>query len=50
MVVWLELAVPFHSAPGVFHAKLEFHVNGTGMVQDFGKLGWFVARTKDVIS
>ena len=37
MVVWLELAVPFHSAPGVeeFHTTPEFHVNGSGMGPDF---------------
>jgi hypothetical protein len=36
MVVWLVLAVPFHSAPGVeeFHTKPEFHVNGSGMGPD----------------
>jgi len=33
MVVWLVLAEPFHSAPGVeeFHTNPEFHVNGSGM-------------------
>jgi hypothetical protein len=36
MVVWLVLAVPFHSAPGVeeFHTTPEFHVNGSGMGPD----------------
>ena len=36
MVVWLVLAVPFHSAPGVeeFHTTPEFHVNGSGMGMD----------------
>jgi hypothetical protein len=31
MVVWLVFADPFHTAPGAFHTKLEFHVNGCGM-------------------
>jgi hypothetical protein len=37
MVVWLVLAEPFHSAPGVeeFHTTPEFHVNGSGMGTDF---------------
>jgi hypothetical protein len=39
MVVWLKLAVPFHSAPGVeeFHTTPEFHVNGSGMGMDFAR-------------
>jgi hypothetical protein len=46
MVVWLELAVPFHSAPGEeeFHTTPEFHVNGSGMGPDFAGTGTILAR------
>lgn len=45
MVVWLVLAVPFHSAPGVeeFHTTPEFHVNGSGMGMDFAGTGAVLA-------
>ena len=32
VMVWLDEATfPFHTAPGAFHTRLEFHVNGCGM-------------------
>jgi hypothetical protein len=35
-MVWLDEATdPFHTAPGAFHTKLEFHVNGCGMEMVF---------------
>lgn len=34
MVFGCDEAVPFHVAPGVFHAKPEFHVNDCGMEPD----------------
>jgi hypothetical protein len=30
-----EATDPFHTAPGAFHTKLEFHVNGCGMEMVF---------------
>jgi hypothetical protein len=35
-MMWLDEATdPFHTAPGAFHTKLEFHVNGCGMEMGF---------------
>jgi hypothetical protein len=44
MVFGGEEAVPFHAAPGVFHAKPEFHVNDCGMEWDCAGIGVFLAR------
>ena len=36
VMMWLDEATdPFHTAPGAFHTKLEFHVNGCGMEMGF---------------
>lgn len=35
VMVWLDEATkPFHTAPGPFQTKVEFHVNGCGMERD----------------
>ncbi len=44
MVFGCEEAVPFHVAPGVFHAKPEFHVKDCGMEMDFAGTGTILAR------
>jgi hypothetical protein len=36
VMMWLDEATdPFHTAPGAFHTKLEFHVNGCEMEMVF---------------
>jgi hypothetical protein len=44
MVFGCDEAVPFHVAPGVFHAKPEFHVNDCGMEPDCAGTGAVLAR------
>lgn len=44
VMMWLDEATdPFHTAPGAFHTKLEFHVNGCGMEMCFSGNAPFLA-------
>ncbi len=44
LVGLLTLVEPFHTAPGAFHTRLEFHVKGCDMELVFTGIGPFLAR------